>query len=118
MMAVGTLSIAVVPGYATIGLMAPVLVLIGRLLQGFSAGGEVSTISAFVAEYAGEQPFGIVTREREGVGMADARVADLYQNFSRLWRIHVDLDDFERFSRSEGNGGARFHGLSSTLHLR
>ena len=44
MMAVGTLSIAVVPGYATIGLMAPVLVLIGRLLQGFSAGVELSLI--------------------------------------------------------------------------
>src|SRR5258708_4811586 len=37
-MAVGIFSIACTPGYATIGLLAPLLVLIGRLLQGFSAG--------------------------------------------------------------------------------
>jgi MFS family permease len=36
-MAAGTLLIAVVPGYATIGVAAPLLVLFGRLLQGFSA---------------------------------------------------------------------------------
>ena len=36
-MAMGTILIAFVPSYATIGLAAPFLVLIGRLLQGFSA---------------------------------------------------------------------------------
>src|SRR5579864_1215814 len=35
LMALGTLSIAFLPGYATLGLAAPLLVLIGRLLQGF-----------------------------------------------------------------------------------
>src|ERR1700677_3155703 len=40
LMSIGILSIACVPGYATIGLLAPILVLIGRLLQGFSAGME------------------------------------------------------------------------------
>jgi hypothetical protein len=39
LMAMGTILIALVPAYATIGLLAPLLVLIGRLLQGFSAGG-------------------------------------------------------------------------------
>src|SRR5580692_3041887 len=38
LMASGTILIAAVPGYATIGMLAPALVLIGRLLQGFSAG--------------------------------------------------------------------------------
>ena len=38
MMAIGTLTIAALPGYATIGLMAPLLVLLGRLIQGLSAG--------------------------------------------------------------------------------
>ena len=37
-MGCGTLLIALVPGYQTIGVLAPVLVLVGRLLQGFSAG--------------------------------------------------------------------------------
>src|SRR6266513_1432326 len=40
LMAMGTLSIAVVPGYAVFGIVAPLLVLLGRLLQGFSAGVE------------------------------------------------------------------------------
>src|ERR1700747_2021195 len=38
MMSVGIFTIACTPGYATIGLLAPLLVLCGRLLQGFSAG--------------------------------------------------------------------------------
>jgi MHS family citrate/tricarballylate:H+ symporter-like MFS transporter len=37
LMAVGTISIALVPGYATLGALAPVIVVIGRLIQGFSA---------------------------------------------------------------------------------
>src|SRR5215467_11731329 len=40
-MACGTLLLAFVPTYATIGLAAPLLVLVGRLLQGFSAGVEL-----------------------------------------------------------------------------
>lgn len=49
-MACGTLLIALVPGYATIGLLAPVLVLLGRLLQGFSAGVELGGVSVYLAE--------------------------------------------------------------------
>src|SRR3989442_14506915 len=41
LMSVGIFSIACMPGYATIGLLAPLFVLIGRLLQGFSAGMEL-----------------------------------------------------------------------------
>src|SRR5579863_1154219 len=41
LMAIGTVSIACTPGYAAIGLLAPLLVLIGRLLQGLSAGMEL-----------------------------------------------------------------------------
>ncbi len=50
LMACGTLLIAVVPGYATIGLAAPLLVLVGRLLQGFSAGVELGGVSVYLAE--------------------------------------------------------------------
>ena len=52
LMACGTLLIALVPGYATIGLAAPLLVLIGRLLQGFSAGVELGGVSVYLAEIA------------------------------------------------------------------
>jgi MFS transporter, MHS family, citrate/tricarballylate:H+ symporter len=52
LMAVGTLSIALVPGYATLGALAPVIVVIGRLIQGFSAGVELGGVSVYLAEIA------------------------------------------------------------------
>jgi MFS transporter, MHS family, citrate/tricarballylate:H+ symporter len=51
-MAMGTVLVAFVPGYMTIGLFAPLLVLIGRLLQGFSAGVELGGVSVYLAEMA------------------------------------------------------------------
>lgn len=54
-MAAGTLLIACVPGYASIGVAAPVLVLAGRLLQGFSAGVELGGVSVYLSEMAPPQ---------------------------------------------------------------
>ena len=51
-MACGTILIAFVPGYATIGVLAPVLVVLGRLLQGFSAGVELGGVSVYLSEMA------------------------------------------------------------------
>lgn len=51
-MASGTVLIAFVPGYAAIGLLAPALVLLGRLLQGFSAGAELGGVSVYLSEMA------------------------------------------------------------------
>jgi MFS family permease len=52
LMSVGTLSIACTPGYQTIGIAAPILVLLGRLVQGFSAGVELGGVSVYLAEIA------------------------------------------------------------------
>jgi MFS family permease len=52
MMSVGTLTIALVPGYATIGLFAPIVVVLGRLCQGFSAGVELGGVSVYLSEVA------------------------------------------------------------------
>jgi metabolite-proton symporter len=52
LMAVGTLSIGCMPGYRTLGLAAPLLVVAGRLLQGFSAGVELGGVSVYLAEIA------------------------------------------------------------------
>ncbi|AFC85963.1 MFS transporter [Frateuria aurantia] len=52
LMAVGILMIAATPGYATLGLAAPLLVLAGRLLQGFSAGVELGGVSVYLSEIA------------------------------------------------------------------
>ncbi|AWM09814.1 MFS transporter [Bradyrhizobium symbiodeficiens] len=49
-MAIGTVVIAFCPSYATIGIAAPVIVLIGRLLQGFSAGVELGGVSVYLSE--------------------------------------------------------------------
>lgn len=49
-MAAGTVTIAFCPTYATIGVAAPIIVLIGRLLQGFSAGVELGGVSVYLAE--------------------------------------------------------------------
>jgi metabolite-proton symporter len=52
LMSVGTITIACLPGYATLGLLAPVLILLSRLLQGFSAGVELGGVSVYLAEIA------------------------------------------------------------------
>ncbi len=52
LMAMGTFSIACTPGYATIGLTAPLLVLLGRLLQGISAGVELGGVSVYLSGIA------------------------------------------------------------------
>ena len=52
LMATGTVAIAVVPGYASIGLVAPLLVVISRLIQGFSAGVELGGVSVYLSEIA------------------------------------------------------------------
>jgi len=52
LMSVGIFSIACMPGYATMGLLAPLLVLVGRLLQGFSAGMELGGVSVYLSEIA------------------------------------------------------------------
>jgi metabolite-proton symporter len=52
LMAFGTLVIACTPAYRTIGIVAPIVVLLGRLLQGFSAGVEVGGASVYLSEMA------------------------------------------------------------------
>jgi MHS family proline/betaine transporter-like MFS transporter len=72
LMAAGTGVIALAPTYATIGLGAPLLLLLGRLLQGFSAGGEVGSATAFLAENASTANRGVVTSWLEAsMGMSN-----------------------------------------------
>jgi MFS family permease len=52
LMAVGTVSIACTPSYASIGLIAPLLVVFGRLVQGLSAGVEAGGVSVYLFEVA------------------------------------------------------------------
>src|SRR5207302_6659860 len=52
LMSFGIVTIACTPGYATIGLLAPLLIVLGRLLQGFSAGMELGGVSVYLSEIA------------------------------------------------------------------
>jgi MFS transporter, MHS family, proline/betaine transporter len=55
MMTFGTLAVALMPTYATIGVLAPLLVIVARLVQGFSAGGEFGSSTAFLVEHMPER---------------------------------------------------------------
>jgi MHS family proline/betaine transporter-like MFS transporter len=53
LMMVGTTLMAITPGYATIGIAAPILITLARLLQGFSVGGEFGSAVSFLSEHGG-----------------------------------------------------------------
>jgi len=52
MMAFGTLTLGLTPSYASIGILAPVIVVLGRVVQGISIGGEYGSATALLVEYA------------------------------------------------------------------
>jgi MHS family citrate/tricarballylate:H+ symporter-like MFS transporter len=97
-MASGTALIAFVPGYASIGLLAPVLVLVGRLLQGFSAGVELGGVSVYLSEMAtpgnkgfyvswqsASQQLAIIFSAALGYGLNHAMPKDVIADWG--WRI-------------------------------
>ncbi|WP_330284883.1 MFS transporter [Streptomyces sp. NBC_00588] len=61
LMAIGTFAIGLIPSYATIGIAAPILLLLARMLQGFSTGGEYGGATTFVAEYSPDRRRGFLS---------------------------------------------------------
>jgi MHS family proline/betaine transporter-like MFS transporter len=59
MMAGGTVGIGLIPNYQRIGVLAPLLLLVARLLQGLAAGGQWGNAAAFLAEWAGPKRRGL-----------------------------------------------------------
>ena len=55
LMMVGTFLMLIMPSYASIGIMAPICVLVARLMQGFSVGGEFGSATAFLVEHGSER---------------------------------------------------------------
>ncbi|WP_296950346.1 MFS transporter [uncultured Massilia sp.] len=97
-MASGTALIAFVPGYATIGMLAPLLVLVGRLLQGFSAGVELGGVSVYLSEMAtpghkgfyvswqsASQQLAVICSAALGYGLNQAMPKDVIADWG--WRI-------------------------------
>jgi len=73
MMGVATLAIGFLPTYGTVGVLAPILLIIARLVQAFSAGGEYGGSSVFLVEHAPEKRkglFGSVVQMSAMLGVA------------------------------------------------
>lgn len=98
LMAIATFCIGVLPGYAAIGVAAPMLMLAARLLQGFSTGGEYGGAMTFIAEYAPDRrrgflgsflEFGTLIGYAMGAAMALAITTSLSEQalLSWGWRI-------------------------------
>lgn len=97
LMLVGTGIIAVLPTYSQIGIAAPLLLFFARLLQGFSAGGEFGSATAFLAEqmptrrafYASWQfaSQGIATLLASGFGLAITAIFTSVQIEAWAWRL-------------------------------
>ncbi|WP_051341757.1 MFS transporter [Pseudonocardia spinosispora] len=68
-MTAATLIIGLLPGHATIGTAAPVLLVVARMVQGFAAGGEFGSAASFLAEYS--------PRHRRGFGVSWLEVGSL-----------------------------------------
>ncbi|WP_075183078.1 MFS transporter [Pantoea sp. 1.19] len=98
LMAIGTLTIALVPGYSTLGIAAPILILLGRLLQGFSAGVELGGVSVYLAEIApkgrkgfyvawqsGSQQIAVIVAALLGLGLNHLLAKDQVTEWG--WRI-------------------------------
>ncbi|MCC4593169.1 glycine betaine/L-proline transporter ProP [Xanthomonas campestris pv. cannae] len=61
LMALGTFSIGLIPSYERIGIWAPILLLVARLVQGFSTGGEYGGAATFIAEYSTDRNRGFMS---------------------------------------------------------
>src|SRR3954470_3593952 len=60
LMALGTFAIGCIPSESRIGVLAPILLLVARLIQGFSTGGEYGNAMTFIAEYAPDRKRGFL----------------------------------------------------------
>jgi MFS transporter, MHS family, proline/betaine transporter len=97
LMMIGTTLMVVIPTYASIGVLAPLVVLFARLLQGFSVGGEFGSSTSFLVEHRPDrkgffasfqwagQGFAAVLASLFGVGLTTALTADQLNAWG--WRI-------------------------------
>ena len=133
LMSIGTLVVAVMPSYQTIGVLAPFLVLVGRLIQGFSAGAELGGVSVYLAEIAtpGNEGFYVSwqsSSQQVAVMFAAALGVLLHEGLSPVqmtdwgWRIPMgigcliipflfwirqSLQETPKFQKSDDGHGAR-----------
>ncbi|WP_233884707.1 MFS transporter [Paraburkholderia flagellata] len=129
LMMVGTAIIALIPGYETIGVAAPLAVFAARLIQGFSAGGEFGASTAMLIEHAPHRRGFLASWQFATQGLATLLAASFGYSLARLmtpadlaawgWRLPFffglligpvglylrrfieDAEDFKRAARTE-----------------
>ncbi|WP_425489801.1 MFS transporter [Hymenobacter citatus] len=79
LMCAGSLLIALTPGYASIGVLAPVMLVVARLLQGLSVGGEYGTSATYLSEMADQKNRGFFSSFQYVTLIAGQLVALLVQ---------------------------------------
>ena len=142
LMSLGILSLALTPSYSQIGLAAPLIVVVGRLLQGFSAGAELGGAVVYLAEIAppnrrafytcwqvGSQQFAVMAASIIGLVLLYALTPDEVRSWG--WRIplllgcvvmpvmfwlRTNLAETEVFARKRATPtfGEIYRGLSSS----
>jgi MFS transporter, MHS family, proline/betaine transporter len=93
LMMIGTTLMAVTPGYATIGLAAPIIITLARLLQGFSVGGEFGSAVSFLAEHGGGRR-GFSASWQFATGGLITVIASLFGVTLTSWLSHDQLVDW------------------------
>ncbi len=78
LMALGTALIGLAPTYATAGLLAPLIIVLGRLVQGFSAGGEIGASTTLLMESANSRTRGFLVSWQVASQGAAALVGALF----------------------------------------
>src|SRR5271154_58545 len=90
LMTLGTLMVAVMPTYGTIGILAPIAVLLARLVQGVSAGGEFGSSTAFLVEHRPEQRGFVASWQFASQGLSNL-LASAFGVGLTAWMTPADL---------------------------
>jgi MHS family proline/betaine transporter-like MFS transporter len=93
LMMVGSLLIVITPSYATLGLAAPLVILLARLIQGFSAGGEFGSSTAFLVEHFPERKAYIASWQFATQG-ASTLLASAFGLGLSQWLSETQLQDW------------------------
>jgi MHS family proline/betaine transporter-like MFS transporter len=93
-MAFASTLIGVIPSYASIGIAAPVLLFVMRLVQGLSAGGELGGAAAYVAEAAPDTRRGFLTSTTQVGTLVGTMLGSLSVALLRLTLTDAELLDW------------------------
>ncbi len=94
LMGIATLGVGVLPTYASIGLLAPVLLLALRLLQGFAMGGEVGGVAVYLTEHARAGQRGLYTSVLQLMGPLGIMTSMLQLVLLQAWLSHEQFMDW------------------------